>query len=125
MGSIDEGKAPPLDEEKVVRALSDEYARRILSVCIAKPKSVKDVESETGLPQATVYRHVNHLVEERLLVVERSAITPDGKRYDLYRSRIQNARIELDARGVRVLWEPVEAMEERLARVWTSLRRDL
>jgi hypothetical protein len=65
---------------------------------------------------------VNHLVEEGLLLVERSAITPDGKRYELYRSRLRRARVEVDAAGVRVYWEPVEEIEERLARIWTSLR---
>ncbi len=113
---------PHLDDQLVAQALSDEYARRILSVCIRKARPVKEIESETELPQATVYRQVAHLAEVGLLVVERSAITPDGKRYDLYRSRLRHARVELDADGVRMAWEPVEGVEERLARVWNSLR---
>lgn len=83
---------------------------------------MKEIEQATQLPQATIYRHVARLLESNLLVVERSALTADGKRYDLYRSRIQAARIELDAAGVRVIWQPVEELEERLARVWASLR---
>lgn len=122
MRTIEASKALPLDEAKVVAALSDEYRRRILAACIRKPRSAKEVEADTGMPQATVYRHLKSLEEEGLIMVERSAMTPDGKRYDLYRSRIQRARVEMDADGVRVAWEPVEAMEERLARVWSSLR---
>lgn len=122
MRTIETPKGPPLDQARIATALSDEYARRILSVCIKKAKAVREVEAETQLAPATVYRHVNHLVETGLLVVERSAMTPDGKRYELYRSRVRNARIELDAEGVRIIWEPVEAVEERLARVWQSLR---
>jgi DNA-binding IclR family transcriptional regulator len=120
--SIDTAKPRPLDENKVAAALSDANARRILSVCIKQARSVREIETETAMPQATVYRHVNHLVEEGLLLVERSAITPDGKRYELYRSRLRRARVEVDAAGVRVYWEPVEEIEERLARIWTSLR---
>lgn len=111
-----------MDDAKVAAALSNEYARRLLAVCVKKPRSVKEMEQDTQLPQATVYRHVTGLVDDGLLFIERSAITPDGKRYDLYRSRIQKARIEMDASGVRVAWEPVEGVEERLARVWNSLR---
>lgn len=114
--------SPHLDDAKVAAALSEDYSRRILSVCIRKPRSAKEVEQETGLPQATVYRYVHQLVEAKLLVIERSAMTPDGKRYDLFRSRLRSARLELDATGVRVIWEPTEGMEERLARVWATLR---
>lgn len=122
MRSIATPLAPRPDDAKVAAALSDEYARRILSVCIKQARSVRDIEADTGMPQATVYRHVKQLVEEKLLVVERSAITPDGKRYELYRSRVRMARIELDQSGVRMIWEPVEETEERLARAWQSLR---
>lgn len=108
--------------ENVAEALADSYARRILAVCVRKAKSVKDISHETGLPLPTTYRQVNRLEEAGLLVVERSAMTPDGKRYDLFRSRIRAARIEMDGAGERVSWEPNEAIEERLANIWDSLR---
>lgn len=115
-------KVHRLNDATVAAALSDDYERRILAACIGGPKSVKQIEQETRLPIATVYRHVERLRELGVLVVERSAITPDGKRYELYRSRIQSARIEVDRGGVRVLWNVEEATEERLARAWKSLR---
>lgn len=122
MRTIETPKAVRLDDARVAAALSDDYARRILSTCIKQAKPVRLIEQETGLPQATVYRHVSRLLEEGLLAVERSALTDDGKRYDLYRSRLRSARIELDSGGYRIVWEPVEETEERLARVWRSLR---
>lgn len=102
--------------------MSEDFARRIIIVCISQARSAREIEQETQLPAATVYRHVRQLVEKSLLVVDRSAITQDGKRYDLFRSRLRSARMDLDAAGVRVTWEPVEGMEERLARVWATLR---
>lgn len=104
-------------------ALADGYARKVLAACVRKAKPVKDIAQDTGLPLPTAYRHVNRLVEQGLLVVERSALTPDGKRYELYRSRIRSARIELDANGERATWEPNEPVEERLANVWGTLRQ--
>lgn len=111
-----------LDDRLVSSLLSDEYARRILAVCIRQARPARDIARETALPPATVYRHVTRLRAVGLLVVERSALTPDGKRYELYRSRLRSARVEMDAAGVRVAWEPVEAVEERLVRLWDNLR---
>lgn len=111
-----------LTPEKVAESLADPYARRVLAVCVKQARAVKDIAQETGLALPTTYRHVNKLEENGLLVVERSAITPDGKKYDLYRSRVKSARIEMDAAGERVTWEPNEATEDRLASMWDSLR---
>ena len=111
-----------LTPELVAEALADPYARRVLAVCVRKARAVKEVSQETGLPLPTTYRQVNKLVELGLMVVERSALTPDGKKYDLYRSRVRAARIEMDAGGERVSWEPNEAVEERLASLWDTLR---
>lgn len=122
MRSVESAKAGPIRPEAVTEALADGYARRILAACVRTPRAVKDLSADTGLPLPTTYRHVNRLTEAGLLVVERSALTPDGKRYDLYRSRIRSARIEMDAGGERVSWEPNEAIEERLASLWDSLR---
>lgn len=122
MGIIESPKPGPLHEDAVAAALADTYARKVLAACVRSPRAVKDISQQTGLPLPTAYRHVNRLVEAGLLVVERSALTPDGKRYELYRSRIRSARIELDANGERATWEPNEPVEERLASLWGTLR---
>ena len=122
MRNVDTPKPGPLDPDAVAQSLADAYSRRILAVCVKKPRAVKDISQETGLPLPTTYRHVNRLHEAGLLVIERSALTPDGKRYDLYRSRLRSARIEMDGNGERVSWEPNEPVEERLTSLWDSLR---
>jgi len=119
---IETSKPGPLREETVSAALADPQDRRILSACVRKPKAVKDISQETSLPLPSAYRHVNRLVEVGLLVVERSALTEDGKRYELYRSRIRSAVIAMDANGEKVTWEPNEPVEERLMSLWGSLR---
>lgn len=122
MRIIDTPKPGPLREGDVAEAIAEPYARRILAVCVRQAKAVKDISHETDLPLPTTYRHVHSLVEKGLLVIERSAMTPDGKKYDLYRSRVRSARIEVDDTGERVAWELNEAVEERLASLWESLR---
>jgi len=122
VGIIETPKPGPLRPETIVEAIADAYSRRVLAACVKKAKAVKEISQETGLPLPSTYRHVNRLQEMGLLLVERSALTPDGKRYELYRSRIRGARIEMDGSGERVSWEPNEPVEERLANVWDSLR---
>ncbi|MBI4393081.1 MAG: winged helix-turn-helix transcriptional regulator [Euryarchaeota archaeon] len=112
----------PLDDEVVAAALSDLYSRKVLAACVKVARPVKEISAATDMPLPTTYRHVNDLVAQGLLVVERSAMTEDGKRYELYRSRIRSARLEFDASGSRVVWEPNGPVEERLARMWASLR---
>jgi len=122
---LDTGKTGRLDEADVVAALADPYARRILAACVRSSLAVKDISAVAELALPTAYRQVNRLVERGLLVVERSAITKDGKRYDLYRSRIRAARLELDASGERVSWELNAPVEDRLASMWDALRSEV
>lgn len=109
-------------EEKVVAALNSESARHIMSHCILKARSVKELSDKTGIPLPSAYRHVNGLVEDGLLYIERSAMTPDGKPYDLYRSTLKSCRIEMDATGLRVTWDLNSSLDERLQHMWNSLR---
>lgn len=122
MRNVETGKPGPLRDDTVAAALSDAYARKVLAACIRNAKAVKEISQETGLPLPTAYRHVNDLLERGLLVAERSALTEDGKRYELYRSRVRSARLDVDASGERVTWEANAPIEERLARMWMSLR---
>lgn len=122
MRIVETGKSGGLRPEAVAEALADAYARRIMAACVRQARAVKDLSQDTGLPLPTTYRHVHRLMEQGILVVERSAMTPDGKKYDLFRSRVRRARIEMDEAGERVAWEPNEAVEERLGSLWDSLR---
>ncbi len=109
----------PLHEAAVEKALALAATRRILSQCIREPRAVKEISERTGLPLASVYRHVGHLVDSRVLVVERSAMTPDGKPFDLYRSRIRRASIELGPEKVDVSWDANVALEDKLIHMWS------
>lgn len=108
----------PIEEEDILEALADASSRRILSVCAEEARSVKDISEETGIPLASTYRHVRSLVEGGLLVRSRSAISEDGKRYDLFRSRVHDARMELTPEGIDVHWQLNQDVEERIERLW-------
>ncbi len=111
----------PLNDAAVEAALSSASTRRILASCIRKPLAVKEISDATTLPLASAYRQVGKLVESGVLMVERSAMTRDGKPYDLYRSRIRLARIEVGADRVDITWEANAALEDRLINLWNQL----
>lgn len=112
---------PDVTRELVEDAVSDPTDRYILAACIDRARPVQEIAEWAGLPRTTAYRHINELEDQQLLFVERSAMTEDGKTYDLYRSRLRNASIRVEAREVVVEWETVEAIEDRVKRMWDRL----
>ncbi len=117
----DDAPTPPT-EDAVAEALGDEASRSILAACMERPRSVREVVDSTGLATATTYRHVHALEDAGLLVVERSAISEQGKRYDLYRSTLRTARLQVGPDGVQVSWDLDESVEDRLVRMWNDMR---
>lgn len=109
-------------QKDVDAAVSDDASRRILAACMHHPLPVREISEVTSIPMATTYRHVNDLTERGLLVVARSAISPDGKRYDLYRSRLTRATIQVTQNGVEISWDTEPSVEERLMDMWQHMR---
>lgn len=103
-------------------ALSDRANRRVLSACIQRARSVRDIERETGLAPASAYRHVRCVLRAGLLRVERNAITCDGKRYDLFRAAAPSMRLVVDAGGTRVASAPADAAEDSRGTAIPSIR---
>jgi predicted transcriptional regulator len=97
----------------VAEALATPNSRRVMAICIRLSRSARDISQISGLPLTTVYRQVRRLEKIGVLVVERSAMTPDGRKYDLYRSRLRKAHLDLDDVGERVRWEPIDPIDLR------------
>ncbi len=114
-------KAPALTDQVVMEAIAQAASRRILAATMRRPLAVKDISREADVPMASAYRQVNQLASQGLLVVERSALTADGKPYDLYRARVRVARITLDESGVAVTWEANTGLEDRIMNLWDKL----
>jgi DNA-binding Lrp family transcriptional regulator len=74
--------------------LSDEYSRKIVQSAMTHARSVEDFSRESRIPLSTCYRRVRDLVNDGILIVERIVITPDGKKYELFRSVYQAIRVD-------------------------------
>ncbi len=79
-----------MDEEKkegLLQVLSDKYCRQILEATIPGPKSAIEISRDTRIPISTVYRRLQTLHDNKLLITS-GIITDEGKKFFLYKSRI-------------------------------------
>ena len=79
----------------VLNAISDPYTRRILASATEAAKSIEALSEENGIPISTCYRRVHELVKDHLLRIEHTTITPEGKRYQTFRSVFNTMEVTL------------------------------
>lgn len=110
--------------ERILDAVGDPVVRAILGATHARSMTVQELFQTTGAPLTTLYRKVHELQSIDLVGVERSAITPDGKRVEFYRSRVEEAQIELrDGRFVlRARYRNLSAL--RMEGLWGAVREE-
>ena len=102
-------------------AFNNAASRQIMAALMAAPRSVKQLSHDASLPLASVYRHVKSMQERGLVIVERSAMTHDGKPYDLYRARVDEAVLRISGQGVEYSWRVDPALEDRILQMWNYL----
>lgn len=105
----------PISSQDITHALDGGASRRVLAACVAEAHSAHELSAATLIPLTTVYRLLHRLERLHVLVVERSAMTAEGRKYDLYRSRVRGVHLDVDEEGDHLRWEPNPAIEERAA----------
>nr|AIE91408.1 putative transcriptional regulator [uncultured marine thaumarchaeote AD1000_11_E10] len=110
----------------IVDALLDEYSRKILDSTIDEAKSITDIMREQDIPMTSTYRRVKSLMDNKLVKVERSMVTDDGKRYFLYLSNIKDASIQFNKGELLVEITPNirEKPEDRLLRSFSTIKEE-
>ncbi len=108
----------------LLRALADEYSSKILSSAAWKSLSVMDMVRDEGIPATSAYRRVNELKEQGLLVVERTVVTKDGKKYDLFRSTFREITVTFRRGSVEVAGVPNRDVFEKAFILFHSLREE-
>jgi len=123
------GGSAPVDmsrsrPERVMDALGDPVIRQVLVATHPAPETAQELFQMTGIPLTTLYRKLHELQEIDLVGIERSAITPDGKRVDYFRSRLEEAQLELrDGRfQLRARYRNLSAA--RMETLWGSVRQE-
>jgi hypothetical protein len=83
-------------KQAILTALGDKEMLKILDAAMQQCKSVNDIIRETGVPHTTGYRKVNWLLQEGLLAVQRTRISPDGKKYSEVRSVLRSFNVKYE-----------------------------
>ncbi len=75
-------------KDVMLTILSDKYCRAIIEATRYTPKSAMDLTAETKIPISTIYRRIQMLHDNKLLLTS-GTISEDGKKLFLYKSRIK------------------------------------
>ncbi len=79
--------------QKVIEALSDTESRSILFSIIRRGKTANELSTSLRIPLSSVYKKLSDLEYLTLIEVEKHLISNKGRRFKIYRSRINKAEI--------------------------------
>ena len=88
------------------------------------PRSAQDLLTTNHIPQSTLYRKLHELQDLGLIGIQRTAITPEGKRVDLYRSLLEELRVEMLGQQLRIQARFRDLSAERLKEMWRDVRKE-
>ncbi len=111
----------------ILTGLADPEMVSIINSTMDQSRSVSAIIRETSIPHTSVYRKIKWLVDNNLLVVDKVAVSDDGKKYSLFYSafraliiRYENSRIVVEANQNI---DPVNRLTERFFSLKETLRR--
>ena len=79
--------------QKVIQALADAESRTIIFSIINKGKTASELSAKLKIPLSSVYKKLSELENLTLVEVEKHHISDKGRRFKVYRSRINKAEI--------------------------------
>ncbi len=108
----------------LLSAIADEYSSKILSSTAWKSLSVMDMVRDEGIPSTSAYRRVKELKDQGLLAVDRTIVTKDGKKYDLYKSTFREVNINFRRGSLEVKAVPNRDIFEKTLLLFKSLTEE-
>ena len=81
--------------QKVIEALADAESRAIIFSIIRKGKTASNLSNSLKIPLSSVYKKLTDLENLTLIQVEKTILSENGKRFKVYRSRINKAEISI------------------------------
>lgn len=108
--------------EAILHALGDPISRELLLLLNQTPRRASDLLRAGAIPPSTLYRKLGRLRKLGLVAVQRSIVTEDGKRLDLYRSLLCEVDVSLRGATLEVRAQRRNLSAERLADLWEDVR---
>ena len=79
--------------QKVIEALADAESRAIIFSIIRKGKTANELSTALKIPLSSVYKKLTDLENLTLIEIEKTVLSDKGKRFKIYKSRINKAEI--------------------------------
>ena len=79
--------------QKVIEALADAESRAIIFSIIRKGKTASELSIMLKIPLSSVYKKLTDLEDLTLIKIEKTVLSESGKRFKIYKSRINKAEI--------------------------------
>lgn len=79
--------------QRVIEALADAQSRTILFSLVKKGKTAMELSEKHRIPLSSVYKKISDLENIALIRVEKWDLAESGKKFKVYRSRINKADI--------------------------------
>ena len=81
--------------QKVIEALADAESRSIIFSIINRGKTASNLSTSLKIPLSSVYKKISDLENLTLIKVEKTILSEKGRRFKVYRSRINRAEISI------------------------------
>ena len=81
--------------QKVIEPLADAESRSIIFSITRKGKTASDLSLLLKIPLSSVYKKLSDLENLTLVHVEKTILTEKGRRFKVYKSRINKAEISI------------------------------
>jgi predicted transcriptional regulator len=79
--------------QKVIEALANTESRAIIFSIIRKGKTATQLSITLKIPLSSVYKKLTDLENLTLIEIEKTILSENGKRFKVYKSRINKAEI--------------------------------
>jgi DNA-binding transcriptional ArsR family regulator len=114
--------SPSKEERLLLAALGDPVSVAILAALSHGERDGHSLVVETNLAQSSVYRKLHELQEQRLIEVGRLAFTREGRKVEVFRSRIHAVAVEFEDGRAVVRVRAREDASDRLRDLWQRVR---
>ena len=89
-------------KKAILATLADEEMTKILDSVMHTSKSIVDIIRENNIAHTTCYRKIKWLINEELVIVDKIVITPEGKKFSLYRGVLRSINVKYEGNNITV-----------------------
>lgn len=92
--------------QKILKALADAQSRSILFSIVKEGKTALELSEKYRIPLSSVYKKIADLEDIALVRIEKVVLAENGKKFKVYKSRINRAEITIRKPEPSILLSP-------------------